>query len=96
MIHQYLNDVASLVLGTNKCIGCGRCVEICPHRVFVMEGGKAYIANKNRCIECGACTLNCPASALSVNAGVGCASAIVKSWFNGATVSCDCGGSSCC
>jgi len=69
--HKYLEDVTTLTLNTDKCVGCGLCEIVCPHGVFEMAKGKAYLADKNSCIECGACALNCPAKALNVNPGVG-------------------------
>ncbi|MBW1820441.1 MAG: 4Fe-4S binding protein, partial [Deltaproteobacteria bacterium] len=30
---RYLDDVSSLVLNQDKCIGCGLCTEVCPHNV---------------------------------------------------------------
>jgi ferredoxin len=36
-----------------------------------------------RCMECGACQRNCPAGAISVDAGVGCASAMIKAALTG-------------
>ncbi len=63
----------------DKCKGCGRCAEVCPHGVFTVEGGKAKIADKDACIECGACQKNCPFGAIEVRQGVGCAWAILLS-----------------
>lgn len=77
MRQQYLKNVVTLDLDEKKCIGCGMCLEVCPHRVFKMESGHAQIQNRDGCMECGACARNCPASAISVRAGVGCAAAIV-------------------
>ena len=37
------------------------------------------IANKDACMECGACAMNCPTKALTVQAGVGCAAAVINS-----------------
>ena len=42
---RYLANVVSLVLDEEKCIGCGRCLEVCPHEVFALEAGKAQIAD---------------------------------------------------
>lgn len=93
----YLRDVVTLQLIEEKCIGCGMCETVCPHRVFAVTEGKAAIADRDRCIECGACSRNCPVAAIEVEAGVGCASAIIYSWLTGKEPSCDCsGGSSCC
>ena len=94
----YLEDVATLKLDPSKCIGCGLCAIVCPHTVFVIEDKLARIDALDRCMECGACVGNCPVDALSVQAGVGCASAIIHGWITGKEPSCDCGddGSSCC
>ena len=93
---KYLKDVATLALDTDKCIGCGKCVEVCPHGVFEIADKKVRIIDKDLCMECGACALNCSTNALEVNAGVGCAAAIITGWFTGKEPSCDCGGGSCC
>ncbi len=34
---RYLEDVATLALDEQKCIGCGLCIEVCPHAVFEMQ-----------------------------------------------------------
>lgn len=96
MKHVYLKDVVTLELSENKCIGCGMCAIVCPHRVFTVGEDKAQIAYKDRCMECGACALNCPTDAIAVNANVGCASAIIKGWLTGTEPSCDCSGGECC
>ena len=90
MKHIYFNDVSTLKYDMDKCIGCGMCMAVCPHAVFEKSEGKAQIADKDSCMECGACALNCPAEALEVNAGVGCAAAIIMSWFTGKEPSCGC------
>ena len=88
---HYLKNVATLKLDRNECIGCGRCEEVCPHRVFAMKDRKAGIRDKDRCMECGACAVNCPVSAIQVEAGVGCAYAIVKGVLSGTEPDCGCG-----
>jgi ferredoxin len=93
---RYLEDVTTLHLIVEKCIGCGMCEIVCPHRVFTIEGRKAKITDKNHCIECGACGNNCPVAAIEVDAGVGCASAIIYGWLTGNDPSCDCSGNSGC
>jgi NAD-dependent dihydropyrimidine dehydrogenase PreA subunit len=90
MKYQYIKNVSTLILATDKCTGCGRCVEVCPHQVFVFEGKKAMIVNKDSCMECGACAQNCAFDVIKVNSGVGCAYAVIKGWFTGAEASCDC------
>lgn len=78
---RYLKDVATLVLSPEACIGCGRCVEVCPHQVFVLEGKLARIADRDACMECGACAKNCPTAAIRVDAGVGCATGLINEWL---------------
>jgi len=96
MALRYLKNVTTLSFTIERCTGCGRCMEVCPHGVFDLEGGKARIVERDLCMECGACALNCQVEALAVNAGVGCAAAIIKSWFTGGEPSCDCNGGDCC
>ena len=99
MKHKYLENVTTLNLNAEKCVGCGRCTEVCPHGVFDIVENKAQIVDKNFCMECGACTMNCPTKAIEVNAGVGCAAAIIQSWFTGKEPTCGCsddGDSKCC
>ena len=88
--HRYLKDVTTLALNADKCVGCGICETVCPHGVFELGDGKAYLADKDSCIECGACALNCPAKALAVNPGVGCAAAFIFGWLTGGEPSCGC------
>jgi Pyruvate/2-oxoacid:ferredoxin oxidoreductase delta subunit len=94
---RYLPNVATLRLEVATCIGCGMCAMVCPHGVFAVRERKAEILELDRCMECGACAKNCPVAAISVQAGVGCASAIIHSWLTGEPPSCDCGGGeNCC
>ncbi len=96
MRHKYLKNVATLCLSHEKCIGCGKCTEVCPQGVFSVTHEKAQIINKDGCMECGACAINCPVSAITVDAGVGCASAVIMGWLTGSKPSCDCSGGDCC
>jgi len=90
---NYLKDVTTLKLDQEKCTGCMLCTLVCPHGVFAMQDGKAQLTDRDRCMECGACARNCAFEAISVSAGVGCASAIIYGWLTGKEASCDCGGS---
>ena len=77
MKNYYLKNVVTLKYDREKCTGCGICADVCPHRIFIMENGKAFLTDRNLCMECGACAKNCPFSAISVRTGVGCAYAIM-------------------
>jgi ferredoxin len=78
---HYLRNVSTLSLLPERCIGCGRCVEVCPHQVFTLAEKPVRIATPDACMECGACAKNCPVSALEVDAGVGCATGLINEWF---------------
>ena len=85
---RYLENVVTLDYDSEKCTGCGRCIEVCPHAVFVMEGKKAALTDRDLCMECGACLRNCPFGAISVRPGVGCAYALMMSQLRGREISC--------
>ena len=87
---KYLKNVASLSYTPDKCTGCGMCNEVCPRGVFGIDNKKALILDKDSCIECGACSVNCPTEAINVDAGVGCAAAVIMSWFTGKEPTCGC------
>ncbi|MBU0505041.1 4Fe-4S binding protein [bacterium] len=78
---KYLNNVVTLKLDEAKCVGCMECLEVCPRLVFEKYSSKIRIKDLDACIECGACALNCAPKALTVQPGVGCAAAIINSWF---------------
>ena len=80
---RYLDNVTTLKLDTEKCIGCGMCEIVCPHTVFAVEKPKARIVDRDACMECGACAANCPPAAISVTPGVGCATYIIQTWIKG-------------
>lgn len=98
MKNQYLKNVSTLNLNRDKCTGCGKCIEVCPHKVFDLENGKSKIIEKDRCMECGACAKNCPLHTIEVKPGVGCAYAILMGWLTGNEPSCGCSDSNggCC
>jgi ferredoxin len=86
----YLKNVATLKLEPSRCIGCGMCAEVCPHAVFTIYDSKAHILDLDLCMECGACAINCAPQALTVRAGVGCASAVIHGMLSGAEPTCGC------
>ena len=96
---RYLKNVVTLKMNADKCNGCGMCTDVCPHAVFAIENRKSGIADRDACMECGACARNCAAGAISVNAGVGCAAAVIQGKLKGTEPTCGCGdsgGGSCC
>jgi len=78
---QHLKDVSTLKYDPEKCKGCSICLKVCPRQVLSWADGekkKVAVTDSDSCIECGACMLNCPFGALSVEAGAGCAIAILN------------------
>jgi NAD-dependent dihydropyrimidine dehydrogenase PreA subunit len=92
----------TLVYDVDLCVGCNMCSIVCPHGVFspaepIHPGSKqlaARLLHPEECMECGACALNCLTRAITVESGVGCASAMIVAALTGKEVSC--GGSGCC
>lgn len=78
---RYLKEVVTLELDQSACIGCGRCLEVCPHQVFSPDDRKVLLADRDACMECGACALNCPVKVIKVDSGVGCASGMINEWL---------------
>jgi NAD-dependent dihydropyrimidine dehydrogenase PreA subunit len=74
----YLKDVVTLDLDLDRCTGCGTCLSVCPHAVFVQDNGKVRVDDRDACMECGACARNCPVEAVTVVSGVGCAAAVIN------------------
>ena len=93
---KYLSKVVSLEFFSDLCVGCGMCIQVCPHGVFALENKEAVILYRDQCMECGACAGNCAFGALNVNKGVGCAAAVINGMISGGEPSCDCGGGSDC
>ena len=84
----YLKDVVTLKVDEGKCVGCGVCGTVCPHAVMVMSDGHASIGDRDSCMECGACARNCPTGAVTVQAGGGCAAAVINAALNRENASC--------
>ena len=48
---------------TDACVGCGKCLSVCPQSCIVLNGEKASITQEN-CLHCGNCRNVCPKKAV--------------------------------
>lgn len=48
---------------TDSCIGCSKCVEVCPQDCIVSDN-VPYLIEQNHCLHCGNCLTVCPVSAV--------------------------------
>lgn len=53
----------------NKCVGCRKCVDVCPMDVFRFDEGKnkSVIAYLENCQTCGQCYVNCEGRSLEMS-----------------------------
>ena len=58
---QYSNQ---LKIDTDKCIGCSKCVKICPTENIIMDGNKAK--GNDKCTVCYRCVNSCPKQAITL------------------------------
>lgn len=87
---MYLRNVVTLDFDPGRCVGCGMCTIVCPQGVWTLDNGKAEIRDRDACMECGACRTNCPAEAIRVEAGVGCAAALINATLGRDGAACCC------
>lgn len=64
----------------NSCVDCGRCAEVCPQGIHVIDDktGKHIIRRDRECIGCRKCKENCPKSALEISGEVKTISELLK------------------
>ena len=55
----------ALEIDHDQCIGCSRCMKVCPTEAIRIRHGKAHI-QEHRCIDCGKCHETCPSKAIYV------------------------------
>lgn len=54
----------SIFIEREKCVGCGRCTEVCPGNLLILSEGKAFFRDVRDCWGCMACVKECPKHAV--------------------------------
>jgi coenzyme F420-reducing hydrogenase delta subunit len=54
------------VYDTSKCVGCDKCVFICPYKAIEVQPLATPKVDLEKCVGCGACALVCPYNAIEV------------------------------
>lgn len=60
---ETLSAKSQLMFYENRCIGCGKCFEVCPTQSHKVVDGK-HIIDRQTCVSCGKCAEVCYAEAL--------------------------------
>ncbi|MCX6646075.1 MAG: 4Fe-4S binding protein, partial [bacterium] len=50
------------------CIGCGKCIKVCPTDAIAGNMKKLHVLDKDKCIVCGSCVEICPVDCIQVEA----------------------------
>jgi pyruvate formate lyase activating enzyme len=48
-----------VLLNSNACISCGKCMSICPSHAISYKDGYGYISDTDKCVACGKCIKFC-------------------------------------
>lgn len=59
----------SIAIKKEECIGCRKCVNVCPGSLIKMEEKKAYIKYPKDCWGCSSCLKECDQGAISLYLG---------------------------
>lgn len=47
----------------DKCVGCGKCMEVCPEDAIIGKNGYIHMVDQDMCERCGKCLSVCPQNA---------------------------------
>jgi NAD-dependent dihydropyrimidine dehydrogenase PreA subunit len=61
---EKMNTSSKYVVNPIICLGCKKCLSVCPRNAITLTGGKAVI-NKSECVGCGRCVRVCKVKAIT-------------------------------
>ncbi len=64
-VKEVFRSVGWMAYGTEDCISCGQCIDICPMEAIEFSG-EGVSVNKE-CIGCGLCAFKCPKQAIAMD-----------------------------
>ncbi|MGE5790702.1 MAG: nitroreductase family protein [Syntrophaceae bacterium] len=62
-----MEDLIKPRLDTDRCTGCGLCIDVCPSDVLALENGTITLSREG-CFGCDHCAAVCPAGAIAIDA----------------------------
>ncbi len=73
---ETISHQKEIMLYDSKCIGCGRCFEVCPQSLHKVIDGRHTI-DREKCVKCGKCVELCYADALVFSAEEKCSDEVM-------------------
>jgi NAD-dependent dihydropyrimidine dehydrogenase PreA subunit len=57
-----------VIIDEDLCIGCAKCVEICPKKILYIDTGtiKCKVTDESRCDKLAGCQRICPVKAITI------------------------------
>ena len=55
------------IVDSDKCVGCGECVDVCPVDVYELQDGKSNAVNGEECLGCESCVEVCEHGAITID-----------------------------
>ncbi len=52
--------MVNITFNTDRCKGCGLCVEACPKHLLAMDQNTLNAQGHHPCIGCASCAVTCP------------------------------------
>lgn len=57
----------NVAVDVDKCVGCAKCVDVCPVEVYEMKDGKSDPVNAEECVGCESCIEVCEGHCITVD-----------------------------